>query len=116
LKGRILIVAKGVNTIINKIKQAVGRIPSWVYYWVIGILFVPAYIYGHSVLLDPKTYYVAILSTVTVNFVLFLFWYGVVMDKVTKKMNKWVGWLLWGIGFIGLIMVFKYIGGMETII
>lgn len=55
-----------------------------------------------------------IKSPLTVNLVLFLFGFGVLADRWTKKMPKWKGWLIWGAGMLVIILIFRFIGGNKT--
>lgn len=58
-------------------------------------------------------------SNVTINFLLLFYLYGCFADFLCKKRgwsyhNK-KSWLVWGIGIIVLILIFRNIGDMETI-
>jgi hypothetical protein len=99
----------------NKIKNILKKIPISVYFALITLLLIPCYYYGWNILTNTITSYLSVMSNITVNFVLFLFLYGIIVDKYTKKMSKRKGWLIFIIGFIILVLFFKYVGGMETI-
>ena len=98
----------------KKTSIVLNRIPTRLYYVTVGLLVIPAYIFGWQILTDQATCYVAILSKVTVNLVLLFFFVGMWTDRATKGMSRKKGWLIWAIVTICLIMFFKYVGGMET--
>jgi len=97
-----------------KIAKVFSRIPTKAYYVIVGLLIVPAYLFGWQLLTNQSTSYVAILSKVTVNLMLLFFMVGVYIDRYTKKMPRWKGWLVWLVVVTILILFFKYVGGMET--
>ena len=98
----------------KKIGLVLSKIPTKTYYILVGLLVLPAYLFGWQLLTDQSTSYVAIISQVTVNLMLLFYMTGVYVDKYTKHMPKWKGWLIWAIVTIGLILFFKYIGGIPT--
>ena len=60
--------------------------------------------------------YVSVLETnITMNFVLLFFFWGVVCDRMNKKRSKKAGWIIWGIGMVILMVVFRFVGGYQTI-
>jgi len=63
-----------------------------------------------------QTWLTLVKSNITLNFVLFLFLYGIFCDRLTKKMSCRKGWIIWGIGLMVLIFFFRFVGGFETIL
>jgi len=98
----------------NKLTKTLSRVPIRLYYFAIGLLTIPVYVFGWQILTDQATCYVAILSKVTVNLMLLFFFVGMWADKATKHMPRWKGWLIWVAVTATLILFFKYVGGMET--
>lgn len=87
----------------------------WLVWPIIPVLVVIGYIWCRPLLISQDTQYYANISPITLNFALFLFMYGVVTDRATKKMKRWKSWLLWGIGLILILLFFRFVGGYETI-
>ena len=88
--------------------------------WILGytvagaaaiLFYVPAR--EHMIVQDAWVW--IIKSNVTFNFILFFFLWGMLSDKMTKKLAKWKGWLVWGIGLIIIVLAFHFLGGYETI-
>lgn len=50
----------------------------------------------------------------TVNIVVIFYIAGRAIDKYTKNMPKWKGWGIWAVGTLLMILMFKYVGGLET--
>lgn len=97
----------------KKIKTALLNKPEWFSYVIIA-LFIPAYWYGVELLTLQQTYYVAILSKVSVNIILLFGLAGHYVSRYTKGMSKWKGWAIWFVVMLILILFFKYVGGLET--
>ncbi len=83
-------------------------------YPVLFLLMIPAYIYGRSILISQDTTYTVFNSMLTVNIVIVFFIIGTAIDKYTKNMPKWKGWGIWAVGTLLMILMFKYVGGLET--
>jgi len=98
----------------KKIGTVLTKVPIRIYYFAIGLLVIPAYLFGWQIVTDQATCYVAILSKMTVNLVILFFLVGMWTDRYTKNMPRLKGWLIWAAVTITLILFFKYIGGMET--
>lgn len=69
----------------------------------------------HEMRFFDRVWMIVRKGPLTVNLVLFLFLYGVIADRYTKKMKKWQSWLIWGVGIIAVIMFFRFVGGYNTI-
>ena len=80
-----------------------------------GAVAAVSYLHAKEAMIVQDAWIWIIKSNVTFNFILFLFLWGLVADKYTKHMPKKKGWLIWGVGFIIIILIFRFIGGMETI-
>ena len=93
-------------------KILLSRIPRKNYYMAMALI--PAYIFGQHLLVEQSTTYPAIINQITVNFVILLYIVGVQVSNYTKDMSKAKGWIIWAVVMIALILVFKYIGGMQT--
>lgn len=98
-----------------KIKELINKIPSYYYFILLAILFIPAYIYGRSILIDQITYFLAYDSKLTINIILLFGLAGKYVSIYTKGMSKIKGWAIWFIVILTLVMFFKYVGGLETI-
>jgi len=98
----------------KKISIVLNKIPTKLYYVIVGLLVIPAYIFGWQILTNQATCYVAILSKMTVNLVILFFLVGMWTGRYTKDMPRLKGWLIWAAVTIILILFFKYVGGMET--
>jgi hypothetical protein len=96
------------------IAKALNRIPVKAYYITAAIMVLPAYYWGWQLLTDESTSFVAIMSQLTVNFVVFLFLFGNIIERYTKKMPRLKGWLVWALAMVVVVLIF-YASGMETI-
>jgi len=85
-------------------------------YIITGCLIIPAYWYGHSIMTWFAPYIMVYKADATLNFFLLFFLYGVLCDKMTKKMSKRKGWIIWGAGLVILMLFFRFAGGYATII
>lgn len=85
-------------------------------YILIGILIIPAYWHGLKTLTWFDSILVITTSNMTVNFLLLFFLYGVVCNRWTRKMSKRKGWAIWLTGLVLLLVVFRFVGGYETIV
>lgn len=83
-------------------------------YGAIGIAMVASYMNVKDILLRQDAWVEVMQSPMTLNVVLLLFVWGVFADKTTKKMPRWKGWLIWGIGYAALILVLATVGGVPT--
>lgn len=73
---------------------------------------------GHAieVMTSQNLGYKVDVGSFPINGLALYFIVGVVIDKATKRMPKWVGWALM-IAAIGvLMMIFRFLGGYGTII
>ena len=99
----------------SRVVSLLKRIPIWAVYVTIAVGMVLSYQFVRAALIIQDAWILVIRSSVTLNFVLLLFLWGVTVDKWTKNMPKQKGWLLWGIGFAVIIIAYKFIGGYRTI-
>lgn len=99
---------------LKAIKININKLHIWLYV-LLGIATIIAYPIARALMIEDIAWYYKIISNITVNFVLLLFLYGVTVDKMTKHMSRKKGWIIWGIGFIVLILFFKYVAQWPTI-
>lgn len=92
-----------------------ARVPLWTWYVLIAAGAFLSYRPAKDILILQEPWMVVLKSPVTVNFVLFLFLWGVAADKATKHMDKKKGWLIWATGFAAIILTYRFIGGHGTI-
>jgi len=74
-----------------------------------------SYIPAKNIMTDESPYFYVVMSNITLNFVLFIFLWGIVSDKITKGKSRRYSWIFWGIGMIAIVMFFKFVGGFPTI-
>lgn len=86
-----------------------------VVFGIVAILSVLAYMPAREVMTFSKPYFYITKSNITLNFVLFLFLWGVVSDWITRRRTKWVQWLVFAGGLVVLILFFRFVGGFPTI-
>lgn len=88
-------------------------------YAVLAITLIFTYLPAINNIKNQNAWLYVIESNVTINFLLLFYMYGHFADYFCKKRgwgyNDKKSWLLWGIGIIVLLLVFRNIGGMETI-
>ena len=84
-------------------------------YVTIGCLMIPAYWYGRDTMLWFDSYVTITKTNMTLNFLLLFFFYGVLCDRLTKKMSKRKGWIIWLIGLVLIMILFRFVGGYATI-
>ena len=98
-------------TATNIFKKIAGK---WA--WLALVIFaVPSYWWARQAMIDQSTSFTATISNITLNFLLFLGVYGYIVDRKTKHMPKWKGWLILFIGFSVIVLAFRFLGGFETI-
>jgi len=97
----------------KQINTILGKVPVAVWYGLLAIATILSYIYGWNIL--TAIGFQTTIYQITVVFLIFLYIIGKTLDKITKKMPKAKGWAVYFTGLILVILVFKYIGGMETI-
>jgi len=84
-------------------------------YALIGITALLCYLPARKLMIVQDAWIWIIKSNSTLNFFIFLFMWGVVTDHYTKGMPRRKGWLIWGIGFVVIALLFRFVGGMITI-
>lgn len=88
-------------------------------YTVLALTLVVTYIPAIINIKNQDAWLYVIESNVTINFLLLFYLYGCFADYFCKKRgwsyNDKKSWLVWGIGIIILLVIFRNIGGMETI-
>jgi len=99
----------------NKIKE-IARKDRYIllYYALVAVLIGICYFPAREIMIRQTAWIEVMKSNVTLNFVLFFLLFGVVCDKLTKGMPKRKAWLIWGIGLLVLIILFRS-AGMDTI-
>lgn len=95
--------------------RELAKIPVWVWYVLIVSGAILSYAPAKALLTTQDATVTVIKSPITVNFVLFLFLWGLVADKIAKGMSRRKGWLLWLAGFAAIILAYRFIGGYETL-
>ena len=100
--------------------QLVALITNWKHKWIAfyliaGLLTIAAYPFARSIMIKQETSFIAVLSNVpgTLNFILLFFLWGLMSDKMTKKMSRRNGWIVFFIGIFVLITFFQQVGGFE---
>ena len=69
-----------------------------------------------SMLLDQSLTYTTIKSSndsMAVNYLLALYLYGVMVDRLSRRIGKRKAWLLWGVGLIAIIMTLRLVFGWD---
>lgn len=82
---------------------------------IVGILTIPAYIYARQIMITNLTWAYVTRSNITLNFVLFLFLWGVISTRLTKTKKQVIQWGVFVGGLTVIILFFKFIGGYQTI-
>lgn len=104
----------------KKIKSKLKQLPHhryWypVIYSLLILTTVSGYWFVREVMTDQQTWFLAMKSNITLNFVLLFFFYGILCDRLTKKVSKKKAWMVWGGGLLILLLFFRFVGGYETI-
>lgn len=100
----------------EKAIEWIRAIPLPVVYVVLTVLIGLAYMPARTIMIKQETAFNVILSNVTLNLVLLYGIWGLFIDKATKSKPRWFGWTVFFIGLAVLTLVFRFLGGMETII
>lgn len=99
----------------NRLKQMAKKDKYiLLYYAIIAVIIGVCYLPAKSVMIRQTAWIETVKSNVTLNFVLFFFLFGVVCTKLTRNMPRRRAWLIWGIGLLTLIVLFRS-AGMDTI-
>jgi uncharacterized membrane protein YozB (DUF420 family) len=99
----------------DRLTAPLKAIPLWVVFVVVGVLTVLSYQPAREVMISQYVWIIVQKSPVTVNLALLLFLWGVTADRWGKNKTRWKGWMLWGVGFCVIIMVYTIVGGYDTI-
>jgi uncharacterized membrane protein YcjF (UPF0283 family) len=73
------------------------------------------YLIARDMMITTRPWLYVVQSNVTLNFVLFLFGWGVTSEQLTKGKTRRAQWIVFGIGMIAIILFFKFVGGFPTI-
>lgn len=66
-------------------------------------------------MLNQSAVYTSVKSNLTVNFLLGMYLYGVVIDRwVQSRIGKVKGWLVWTAGVAVIVVSLKYVFGWAT--
>jgi hypothetical protein len=63
---------------------------------------------------SQQTWFTSVKTDITFNFVLLFFFYGILCDRLTKKMSRRKGWIVWAVGMALLMLFFRFVGGYST--
>ena len=106
-----------------RIRQSTARytslISSWRYKWIalyslLAIGAIASYPSAHKIIIDQSCMFISVISNVTLNLILVFFMWGVIADRLTKRYPKWIGWTVWGIGMVCMILFLAKGAGIET--
>lgn len=84
-------------------------------YILVGALAIYLYFPAKEHMIVQDAWIWIIKSNVTFNFILFFFIYGVILDKITKKMSRKKAWAILIAGAVLIVVAFQFAGGYETI-
>jgi hypothetical protein len=73
-----------------------------------------SYMTARNIFIDQTPWFTVQASDLTLNVILLYGLIGVTIDRNTKKMNKWKGWLILIIAFILLTAFFAIVGGFNV--
>ena len=74
-----------------------------------------SYLSARSIMVAGNTWLYIVESNVTLNFVLFLFMWGLMSDRITKGKSKTTQWAVTLLGILALFAFFRFVAGYETI-
>lgn len=100
----------------DKVTDWVKTVPLPVVYVILAVLIGLAYMPARAIMIKQETAFNVILSNVTLNLVLLYGIWGLFIDKATKNKPRWFGWTVFFVGLVVLTLIFRFLGGMETII
>lgn len=96
-------------------RKAIAKWVTLPSYILILVAVVLVYVPTREIMIAQTAWIRIIKSDLTLNVFLLLFMWGLLIDKLTKKMSRRKGWIIWGVGTILLILFFRFVGGFETI-
>jgi hypothetical protein len=82
-------------------------------YLIVTLILVLSYLTVRNIFIDQTPWFTVQASDLTLNVILLYGLIGLLIDKQTKKMSKWKGWLILVIAFIVLTLFFVVIGGFN---
>lgn len=96
-----------------------NRLGSWRYRWLVSyssliLLIAISYVPIQRIIKDQSSSFVLIISNITLNLILLFGLWGLVSDKLTKKMPKWVGWAIFFAGLFAMNLFLIKGAGFET--
>lgn len=83
-------------------------------YIILGIIVAASYVPAQNIMKAQTAWIWVKSSTVTLNFVILFFLYGVVCDRMTRGMARKKSWAIWAGGLALLILFLRFLG-MSTI-
>jgi hypothetical protein len=83
-------------------------------YILIAIFAIFSYLPVRDAMIVQSAWIWIVNSQVTLNLIALFFLYGLLSDRYTKKMSKKKGWLIWAIGFVILVLILRFSGGIST--
>lgn len=94
----------------------VKRIPVWTGYVILPAVVFFSYPLVRDIMISQEGTFWAVISGVTLNIILLYFIWGVLSDKLTKGKSKRYSWTVFFIGIFVLTLIFRFVGGLETIL
>lgn len=96
-----------------------NRLSSWKYRWLaaysaIIIAIGACYLSAHRIIIDQSSSFVIIISNITLNLILLFGMWGIISDKATKRLPKWIGWAVFFIGLFCMVLFLTKGAGFET--
>jgi hypothetical protein len=97
----------------NKIKSIFTWNNNLIVYTLITLALGFSYMSARNIFIDQTPWFTVQASDLTLNVILLYGLVGIMIDKSTKKMSKWKGWLILILVFIVLTAFFAIVGGFN---
>jgi hypothetical protein len=97
----------------NKLKSILAWNNYLISYTLVALALGFSYMSARNIFIDQTPWFTVQASDLTLNVILLYGLIGVTIDKSTKKISKWKGWLILIVAFILLTAFFAIVGGFN---
>lgn len=96
-----------------------NRLSSWRHRWLvlysaIVLTMGLSYLSAQRIIIDQSSSFTTVISNVTLSLILLFGMWGIIADRLTKKLPKWLGWAIFFVGLFCMIMFLTKGAGFET--
>ena len=96
-----------------------SRLSSWRHRWLVLysaiVLAVGlSYLSVQRIIIDQSSSFTTVISNITLSLILLFGMWGIISDKMTKRLPKWAGWTIFFVGLFCMVIFLAKGAGFET--